>query len=324
MNVWSRSSPRSNAGDMFRLIHAFRMLARDPFFAFGVSFVAVMAVAAAFAPWVTPYPAQGLGYAAEPPPQCPGIPTTIAAVCPPSAAHVFGTEQNGRDLLSRIIFGIRTSLLVGVYTVALATVIGLAVGLSAAFFGGWVDETLMRITDVFLSFPHLILALVIIATIGAGFTSVFIALGVTWWPTFARLARGKALSVKSQNFILAAKASGANSRSIIVRHILPNSLAPLMVQMSLDMGVAILAEAGLSFLGLGIRPPTADLGVLIFESENFITSAWWLALFPGAVLFLLVLSFLLIGERINTYLDPRLSQLEAIGRVRRTLMPPRE
>jgi len=324
MKVWSRSSPRADAGDVFRLIHTFRVLARDPFFAFGASFVAVMAVAAAFAPWVTPYPAQGIGYASEPPPQCPGVPTAIAAVCPPSVAHVFGTEQNGRDLLSRIVFGMRTSLLVGVYTVALATTIGLAVGLSAAFFGGWVDEALMRVTDVFLSFPHLILALVIIATVGPGFTSVFIALGVTWWPTFARLARGKALSVKSQNFVLAAKASGANSRSIIVRHILPNSLAPLTVQMSLDMGIAILAEAGLSFLGLGIRPPIADLGVLIFESENYLSSAWWLALFPGVVLFLLVFSFLLIGERINMYLDPRLTYLGGLAGVARLIIPAKE
>jgi len=291
------------------MLHAFRVLARDPLFLFGVVFVGIMAIAAAFAFYVTPYPSQGEGFAAEPPPKCPGLPTAIAAVCPPSLAHVFGTEQNGRDLLSRIVFGMRTSLLIGVYTVALATVIGLSVGLSEAFFGGWIDETLMRITDIFLSFPHLILALVIIATIGPGFTSVFVALGVTWWPAFARLARGTALSVKTQNFVLAAKAAGTSNRSIIVRHILPNSLAPLTVQMSLDMGIAILAEAGLSYLGLGIRPPTADLGVLIFESQNFLTTAWWLALFPGLVLFLLVLSFNLIGDRINTYLDPRQSAL---------------
>jgi len=309
VRVWSRSSPRPEAGDAFKLLHAFRILARDPLFLFGVVFVCVMAVAAGLATYITPYPAQGAGLAAEPPPQCPGLPTAIAAVCPPSAAHIFGTEQNGRDLLSRVVFGTRTSLLIGVYTVALAVTIGLAVGLSAAFFGGWVDEALMRVTDIFLSFPHLVLALVIIATIGPSFTSVFIALGVTWWPTFARLARGKALSVKTQNFVLAAKAAGTSDRNIILRHILPNSLAPLTVQMSLDMGVAILAEAGLSFLGLGIRPPAADLGVLIFESENFLTTAWWLALFPGLVLFLLVLSFNLIGDRINTYLDPRQSQL---------------
>lgn len=308
MKAWSRSSPRSDAGGIFRLLHAFRILAKDPFFLFGVVFVSLMAFAAAGAQYVTPYPLQGLGLAPEPPPQCPGVPTAIAGVCPPTLAHPFGTEQLGRDLLTRIVFGMRTSLLVGAYTVTLAVAIGLTVGLSAAFFGGWLDEVLMRVTDIFLSFPHLILALIIIATIGPGFTSVFIALGVTWWPSFARLARGKALSVKTQNFVLAAKAAGTSNRGIILRHILPNSLAPLTVQMSLDMGIAILAEAGLSFLGLGVRPPTADLGVLIFESENFLTTAWWLALFPGIVLFLLVVSFLLIGERINVYLDPRLSQ----------------
>jgi peptide/nickel transport system permease protein len=308
VRAWSRSSPRADAGGIFRLLHVFRELAKDPFFLFGAAFVTCMVVAAAGAPYLTPYPQQGIGYAAEPPPQCPGVPTATAGVCPPTSAHLFGTEQLGRDLLTRIVFGMRTSLLVGAYTVTLAVAIGLTVGLSAAFFGGWVDEALMRTTDIFLSFPHLILALIIIATIGPGFTSVFIALGVTWWPTFARLARGKALSVKTQNFVLAAKAAGSSDRSIIVRHILPNSLAPLTVQMSLDMGIAILAEAGLSFLGLGIRPPTADLGVLIFESENFLTTAWWLALFPGIVLVLLVLSFLLIGERVNIYLDPRLSR----------------
>jgi peptide/nickel transport system permease protein len=308
VNILSRSSPRPDAGGIFRTIHIFRMLAKDPFFTFGVAFVACMAILAAGAQYLTPYPTQGLGFAAEPQPQCPGVATAIAGICPPTLAHPFGTETLGRDLLTRIIFGMRTSLLVGAYTVALAVAIGLLVGLSAAFFGGWIDEALMRVTDIFLSFPHLILALVIIATIGPGFTSVFIALGVTWWPAFARLARGKALSVKQQNFVLAARAAGSSNRSIILRHILPNSLAPLTVQMSLDMGIAILAEAGLSFLGLGIRPPTADLGVLIFQSEYYLTTAWWLALFPGIILVVLVLSFLLIGERINAYLDPRRSQ----------------
>jgi peptide/nickel transport system permease protein len=308
LRVWTRASPRVDAGEAFRFLYSLKVLSKDKLFVFGVSFVSLMAVAAALAPWITPYPLQGVGFAAEPPPQCPGLPTAIAGVCPPTYANIFGTEQLGRDLLTRIVFGMRTSLLIGVYTVALAISIGLTVGLSAAFFGGWVDEALMRTTDIFLSFPHLILALVIVATLGPSFTSVFVALGVTWWPAFARLARGKALSVKTQNFVLAARAAGASNRSIIVRHILPNSLAPLTVQMSLDMGIAILAEAGLSFLGLGIRPPAADLGVLIFESGNFLTTAWWLALFPGLVLFLLVLSFNLIGDRINTYLDPRLSQ----------------
>ena len=308
MRIWSRSSPRWDAGGMFRLLHAIRALSKDKLFVFGLVFVVAMAFAAGFAQWVTPYPQQGLGYAAEPPPQCPGLPTAIANVCPPSLANPLGTEILGRDLLTRIVFGMQTSLLIGLFTVTLAVGVGLAVGLTAAYFGGWIDEGLMRVTDVFLSFPHLILALLIVATIGANFTSVFVALGVTWWPAFARLARGRALVVKSQNFVLAAKASGTSDGRIILRHILPNSIAPLTVQMSLDMGVAILAEAGLSFLGLGVRPPTADLGILIYESRNFIPTAWGYAIFPGVFLFLLVLSFNLIGDRINTYLNPRLGR----------------
>ena len=305
-SIFSRSSLRRDAGELFRLAHTFRILSRDKLFVFGVVTVAFLAFLAAAAPWLSPYPSQGMGAAAIPPPSCPGIPTSVVAVCPPSLAHPLGTETLGRDLLSRVMFGIRTALLIGVYVVAIATSVGITVGLTAAYFGGWVDEILMRITDIFLSFPHLILALVIVATLGPSFQGVFIALGTTWWPSFARLARSKAMTVKVQNYVLAARAAGVGGGGIMLRHILPNSFAPLTVQMSLDMGVAVLAEAGLSFLGLGVRPPTADLGVLIFDSRNFLTTAWWYPAFPGLFLILLVLSFNLIGDRINTYLDPRL------------------
>jgi len=305
-SLFSRSSLRRDAGELFRLAHTFRILSRDKLFVFGVVTVAFLAFLAAAAPWLSPYPSQGMGAAAIPPPSCPGIPTSVVAVCPPSLAHPLGTETLGRDLLSRVMFGIRTALLIGVYVVAIATSVGITVGLTAAYFGGWVDEILMRITDIFLSFPHLILALVIVATLGPSFQGVFIALGTTWWPSFARLARSKAMTVKVQNYVLAARAAGVGGGGIMLRHILPNSFAPLTVQMSLDMGVAVLAEAGLSFLGLGVRPPTADLGVLIFDSRNFLTTAWWYPAFPGLFLILLVLSFNLIGDRINTYLDPRL------------------
>ena len=305
-SLFSRSSLRRDVGELFRLVHTFRILSRDKLFVFGVVTVAFLAFLAAAAPWLSPYPSQGMGAAAIPPPSCPGIPTSVVAVCPPSLAHPLGTETLGRDLLSRVMFGIRTALLIGVYVVAIATSVGITVGLTAAYFGGWVDEILMRITDIFLSFPHLILALVIVATLGPSFQGVFIALGTTWWPSFARLARSKAMTVKVQNYVLAARAAGVGGGGIMLRHILPNSFAPLTVQMSLDMGVAVLAEAGLSFLGLGVRPPTADLGVLIFDSRNFLTTAWWYPAFPGLFLILLVLSFNLIGDRINTYLDPRL------------------
>jgi peptide/nickel transport system permease protein len=300
---------RSRTGSLFRLGRTVRRLSRDRLFFFGLSAVAVMVFIAVFAPWLTPYPDQGYGLAAVPPPTCPGVPTEVVGLCPPSLSHPFGTEELGRDLMARIFFGIRTSVSIGFYVVAVASLAGLGVGLTAAFFGGWVDETLMRITDIFLSFPHIVLALVIVAVIGPSFYGVFIALGAVWWPAFARLARGKALVVKNQNFVLAAKAAGVGNGNIILRHILPNSVAPLVVQMALDMGFAILAEAGLSFLGLGVRPPAADLGVMIFESRFYLTTAWWYALFPGVFLFLLVLSFNLIGDRVTQYLDPRQSGL---------------
>ena len=302
-SIFSRSSLRRDAGELFRLAHAFRILSRDKLFVFGV---VTVAFSGELDMAEVPRLQQEMGAAAIPPPSCPGIPTSVVAVCPPSLAHPLGTETLGRDLLSRVMFGIRTALLIGVYVVAIATSVGITVGLTAAYFGGWVDEILMRITDIFLSFPHLILALVIVATLGPSFQGVFIALGTTWWPSFARLARSKAMTVKVQNYVLAARAAGVGGGGIMLRHILPNSFAPLTVQMSLDMGVAVLAEAGLSFLGLGVRPPTADLGVLIFDSRNFLTTAWWYPAFPGLFLILLVLSFNLIGDRINTYLDPRL------------------
>lgn len=283
-------------------------MSRDRLFLLGLSVVSILTITAVIAPYVSPYAAQGYGEAAVPPPSCPGTPTEVAGICPPSPAHPFGTEILGRDMLTRILFGIRTSLLIGVFVVAVATTIGMLIGFTAAYFGGWVDEILMRITDIFLSFPHILLALVIVATIGPSFNGVFIALGTVWWPSFARLARGKALSVKTENFILAAEAAGVSKLKIMFRHILPNSFSPLIVQMAIDMGSAILAEAGLSFLGLGIRPPAADLGVMIFDSMNYLTTAWWMALFPGIFLFLLVLSFNLIGDRITQFSDPRLSR----------------
>lgn len=302
-----RDTPRGDAWNVFRLVHTLRVLARDRLFVFGLAVVSALTLLSVAAPYVSPYASQGYGEAAVPPPSCPGVATEISGVCPPSLAHPLGTEILGRDLLTRVLFGIRTSLTIGLFVVVTATVIGLLVGMTAAYIGGWVDEVLMRTTDVFLSFPHVILALVILATIGPSFYGVFIALGVVWWPTFARLARGQALSVKSQNYVLAAQAAGVGRLGIIFRHILPNSFAPLTVQMALDMGGSILAEAGLSFLGLGVRPPTADLGVMVFESTNFITTAWWYPVFPGLFLFLLVLSFNLIGDRVTQYLDPRLA-----------------
>ena len=294
-----------------RLARTLRPLFHDKMFLAGLIMVGAMAFIAIFAPWVSPYPAQGMGETSVT-----SCPQSAAGICPPSAQHLFGTEQTGRDLMSRIFFGIRNSMEISVLVVLLAVAIGLAVGLSAGYFGGLVDEGLMRVTDVFLSFPHLILALVIVAVLGPGFFDVIIALGVTWWPAFARLARAQALEIRNRPYVVIAKASGASSRSILGKHILPNAISPLLVQISVDLGAVVLAEAGLSFLGLGVRPPTADLGVIIAESATQITTAWWYALFPGIFLTVLVIGFNLLGDSIRDKIDPRLRGAQGFGEVK--------
>jgi peptide/nickel transport system permease protein len=278
-----------------------RSLLHQKMFLAGFVIVGTLVVIGVFAPWLSPYPDQGAGQVANT--YCP---SSAAGICPPSWQHWFGTEQTGRDIMSRIFFGIRTSITISVLVVMLAVVIGLAVGLTAGYFGGLIDEALMRLTDIWLSFPHLILALVIVAVLGPGFNDVLIALGLTWWPGFARLARAQALEIRNRPYVIVAKAGGVSSRSIIGRHILPNAISPLLVLVSVDLGAVILAEAGLSFLGLGVRPPTADLGVMIAESANQITTAWWYALFPGLFLTLLVIGFNLLGDTIRDRLDPKL------------------
>jgi len=296
MQIQSRANRVSS-----RLARALRPFFREKMFLAGFVMVGAMAFIAVFAPWISPYPAQGEGQTA-----LTTCPQSAAGICPPSAEHWFGTEVTGRDLMSRIFFGIRTSVEISVLVVLLAISIGLAVGLTAGYFGGMVDESLMRVTDVFLSFPHLILALVIVAILGPGFNDVIYALGATWWPAFARLARAQALEIRSKPYVVMAKASGVTNRSILGKHILPNAISPLLVQISVDLGAAVLAEAGLSFLGLGVRPPTADLGVIIAESANQLTTSWWYALFPGLFLAILVIGFNLLGESVRDRVDPRL------------------
>ena len=294
-------APNSLSRTLGGFNRTFRSLFQEKMFLAGFIMVGAMIFIAVFAPWVSPYPAQGEGQTA-----ITTCPQSAAGICPPSAAHWFGTEQTGRDLMSRIFFGIRTSVEISVLVVLLATVIGLGVGLTAGYFGGAVDEALMRVTDVFLSFPHLILALVIVAVLGPGFIDVLFALGATWWPSFARLARAQALEIRNRPYVVIAKASGVSNRSILGRHILPNAISPLLVLISVDLGAVVLAEAGLSFLGLGVRPPTADLGVIIAESATQITTAWWYAFFPGVFLVILVLGFNLLGDSIRDRVDPRL------------------
>jgi peptide/nickel transport system permease protein len=214
----------------------------------------------------------------------------------PSLHHLFGTDDLGRDLLSRVIYGARYSLGGGVSIVLIGTIVGLIVGLTAGYAGGWLDEILMRVTDVFLAFPSLILAMAVAAALGPSLLNAVIAIGVVWWPWYARLVRGQTLRIRSQPFIAAAVVSGARGRHIVPNHILRNAMSPVIVQMSLDVGYAILTLAGLSFIGLGAQPPTPEWGSMISVGRDFYLSQWWFVTFPGLALLLTVAGFILLSD----------------------------
>jgi len=225
---------------------------------------------------------------------------------PPSLAHWMGTDDGGRDILSRIIFGTRSSLLTALGILAVASVTGTAIGLAAGYFGGWVDEILMRITDMFLAFPALVLAMGLAATLGPSLFNAMLATAVVWWPWYARLVRGQALHLKQEAFVEAARVSGASALRIAFHHILRNCLTPIIVQMSLDIGYAILTLASLSFIGLGAQPPTPEWGSMVSVGRDYFLDQWWMVTFPGLAIFLAVMAFNLLGDGLQEALSPRL------------------
>jgi peptide/nickel transport system permease protein len=230
----------------------------------------------------------------------------VEGLRPPSSEHLLGTDKLGRDILSRMLYGARISLMVGALVVAIASSVGAALGLLAGYVGGWADELLMRITDIFFAFPALILAMAIAGALGPSLRNALIAISAVSWPVYARLIRGQVLALKEREFVLAARALGVPERRIIVRHLLPNTLAPLLVQASFDMGAAITAVAGLSFIGFGAQPPTPEWGVMISEGRNYMATQWWLATFPALAILLVVGGFNLLGDGLRDLLDPRL------------------
>ncbi|MBI4277885.1 MAG: ABC transporter permease [Armatimonadetes bacterium] len=228
------------------------------------------------------------------------------ALQPPSATFLLGTDQYGRDLLSRIIWGARISLLIGVIAVILGSFLGLLLGLTAGFYGGGVDRVLSRVIDSLLAFPGLLLALSVMAMLGANVGNAMIAVGISSSPRFARVIRGQVLSVGGKDFVEAARVVGASDLRIILRHILPNVLSPILVVATLGVGTAILTEANLSFLGLGVQPPTPTWGSMVSEGRVFVGTAFWVSLFPGIAIALTVLGFNLLGDGLRDVLDPRL------------------
>ncbi len=224
----------------------------------------------------------------------------------PSAQHWLGTDDFGRDIFARIVYGARVSLEVGLIAVGIAATTGILFGLLAGFFGGWVDSIIMRVMDVIFAFPAILLAIAIVALLGPSTQNVMIAIGIIYIPIFARIVRGSTLELRVQDYIEAAHASGAKSGRILWRHIFPGLLGPLTVQISLALADAILAEAALSFLGLGTQPPTPTWGSMLSFGREFIREAWWFSFFPGLVIFITVLSLNLVGDGWRDALDPRL------------------
>ncbi|MEZ4631574.1 MAG: ABC transporter permease [Deinococcales bacterium] len=224
---------------------------------------------------------------------------------PPSEAFILGTDENGRDILSRLIFGARASLMAGVISVAIAVLLGVPIGLISGFYGGLLDEILMRFTDALLAFPFLILAVALAAALGPSLGNAMIAIGIASAPAFIRLTRGQVLSIKAEDYVQAAKASGAGDLRILWRYILPNSFAPILVQATVTIAGAIIAESSLSFLGLGVQPPTPSWGGMLNIAKNYMNQAPWMAIWPGLSIFISVLAFNLFGDGLRDALDPR-------------------
>jgi peptide/nickel transport system permease protein len=224
----------------------------------------------------------------------------------PDALHWFGTDDGGRDMLARVIYGTRSSLLTALGILALASAIGTCIGLAAGYFGGWLDEALMRITDMFLAFPALVLAMGLAAALGPSLFNAMLATAIVWWPWYARLVRGQALHLKHEAFVEAARVAGASDLRIAVRHILRNCLTPIIVQMSLDIGYAILTLSSLSFIGLGAQPPTPEWGSMVSIGRDYFLDQWWIVTFPGFAIFLSVMAFNLLGDGLQESLSPRL------------------
>jgi peptide/nickel transport system permease protein len=224
---------------------------------------------------------------------------------PPSSEHWFGTDKLGRDVLSRVIVGARPALIIPIMVVFFAVLLGAPLGALAGYKGGWLDEVIMRITDLFLAFPSLLLAMAIASALGRGLDKAALALIVSWWPWYTRIARGVAVGLRERYFVEAAQAVGVSDTVIILRHILPNTISPILVQATVDMGTVILAMGGLAFLGLGTQPPLPDWGLMVSEGRQYILNQWWIASFPGLAIFIIVLAFNLVGDTLRDIFDPR-------------------
>ena len=267
---------------------------RVPLLTFGAVVASLVVLAGLLAPWITPYP-EDAGAVVHP------AQTLLA----PSGAHWFGTDMVGRDIFTRVVFGARVSLGIVVVVVLISAVVGLTIGLAAGFFGGWLDSVLMRVTDIFLAFPALLLAVALAAVLSPSAMHAAMAIAFTWWPWYARLARGQAASIRRQGYSDAARVLGASRTRQLVRHVLPNASTPVFVQMSLDAAGIILTAATLSYLGLGAQDPTPEWGLMVAQGQSLSTTAWWVMTFPGLAILLTAVAFNFVGDGLQTVFDPK-------------------
>lgn len=288
-------SPAKATRWILRALHTF---AHDPRLWFGVILL-IFVIAAIFAPFISPYP--------------PLLYHPSIAEQGPTLAHLLGTDDLGRDQLSRVIYGTRISLTVGVASILIGGLLGTLLGIIAAYFKGWLDQVIIMVIDTLLSFPSLILALAIVAALGPSIVNVLIALAIVRIPIYARLARGQTLQITTEEYITAAHASGTRTRKIMLRHILPNIFTPLLVQATISISLAILDESTLSFLGLGVQPPTPEWGSMISEAQVYLTSDPWMLLGPTLAIVLIVLSLNILGDALRDHLDPHSKDIQGLG-----------
>jgi peptide/nickel transport system permease protein len=267
---------------------------RNPLALAGSAIIAFLFIVAALAPLIAPHN--------------PDLIDTSNILAAPSVGHLFGTDELGRDVLSRMIYSTRISLLVGFVAVGIATVIGIIVGAISGYYGGWVDSVMMRFVDIMLCFPTIFLILAVIAILEPSIWNIMIIIGITGWMGVSRLVRAEFLTLKERDFVVASRAVGATDLRIIFRHILPNAIAPVLVSAVLGVGGAILIESSLSFLGLGVQPPTPSWGNMLTAGKDNIEIAWWLSLFPGMAILVTVLGYNLLGEGLQDALNPRLKE----------------
>ena len=270
------------------------LIARNKLSLTALIILVLLIVGALLAPYIIPYP-EDLADATH----------TQIKLQAPSLEHLMGTDELGRDIFSRVVYGARVSLSAALAAVGLSLVIGIPLGAIAGSFGGWVDNLIMRITDVFLSFPPLLLAIAMVAVMGSSLNNAILAIALSWWPWYTRLIRGQAISVKERKFVQAAETIGTGRMKIIFKHIIPNCISPVIVQASMDIGGVILTVASLSFLGLGAQLPTPEWGLMISMGRRFFPDSWWYCIFPGLAIFVTVLCFNLLGDAIREILDPK-------------------